>query len=103
MAWTSPLHIHLQEFAMTVAISFWVAQIIGNSMGTIAALCLLCHPWACLPASIFLLIQVCRQLTAVERDAVFLIQSLALTWRCLVMQAAIIMLPVGDAPYIVER
>lgn len=59
---------------MTVAISFWVAQIIGNSMGTIVALCLLCHPWACLPASIFLLLQL-----------------------------AVIALPVGDAPYIVER
>lgn len=43
---------------MTVAISFWVAQIIGNCMGTIVALCLLCHPWAFLAASIFLLIQV---------------------------------------------
>lgn len=56
--WQACLFGHLQELAMTAAISFWVAQIIGNSMGTMLALCLLCHPLACLPAAVFLLVQV---------------------------------------------
>jgi len=56
--WQACLSKHLQELAMTAAISFWVAQIIGNSMGTMLALCLLCHPLACLPAAVFLLLQV---------------------------------------------
>ncbi|KAL0040691.1 hypothetical protein WJX79_001880 [Trebouxia sp. C0005] len=59
---------------MTAAISFWVAQIIGNSMGTMLALCLLCHPLACLPAAVFLLLQV-----------------------------AIVVLPVGEAPVLIQR
>ena len=56
--WQACLSRHLQELAMTAAISFWVAQVIGNSMGTMLALCLLCHPLACLPAAVFLLLQV---------------------------------------------
>ncbi len=57
-SWQASLSGHLQELAMTAAISFWVAQIIGNSMGTVLALCLLCHPLAWLPASLFVLMQV---------------------------------------------
>lgn len=92
---------------MTVAISFWVAQIIGNSMGTIVALCLLCHPWACLPAGIFLLLQVCMHcystaFLALSRYMYILMNASSYHGQLLV-QLAVVALPVGEAPYIVER
>lgn len=84
-------------------------------MGTIAALCLLCHPWACLPAGIFLLMQVCIcsvKVFVAQHLCCFalllelisgLTQKVCVSQHALTVQVAIVALPVGDAPYIVER
>ena len=100
--WQACLSKHLQELAMTAAISFWVAQIIGNSMGTMLALCLLCHPLACLPAAVFLLLQVSssRHLLAVPCNALTTQQHVR---GGAGMQVAIVVLPVGEAPVLIQR
>lgn len=100
--WQACLSKHLQQLAMTAAISFWVAQIIGNSMGTMLALCLLCHPLACLPAAVFLLLQVSssRHLLAVPCNALTTQQHVRGGPG---MQVAIVVLPVGEAPVLIQR
>ena len=47
-----------QELAAMAAISFWMSQIMINTVGTMLACCLLCHKMTCLPAATFLLLQV---------------------------------------------
>ena len=48
----------LQNLAATAAISFWMSQIMINTVGTMVACCLLCYQLNCLPAAIFLLLEV---------------------------------------------
>jgi len=100
--WQACLSKHLQELAMTAAISFWVAQIIGNSMGTMLALCLLCHPLACLPAAVFLLMQVSnsQHLLTALCDTLTTQQHMR---GGAGMQVAIVVLPVGEAPVLIQR
>lgn len=56
--WQGTLFTLLQEFAAVTAISFWLSVIMINTCGTLLACCLLWHSATCLPASLFLLVQV---------------------------------------------
>ena len=71
-------------------------------MGTMLALCLLCHPLACLPAAVFLLMQVSnsQHLLTVLCD-IFTTQQQVRGGAG--MQVAIVVLPVGEAPVLIQR